>query len=99
MAEPTVTKVDLAGVEATHYEWPGVIRPDYETPRVQATKRLRAYLDELDEVREDLAELKDKPSYQVNNVSNVFSVLNLRQALDALDDFERALRRVVGRGR
>lgn len=94
--DPIVTKVDLAGVEATHYQFPGAIRPDYETPQVAATKRLRDDLALLPKLRVDLNELRDKPTYTVANTSNVLRVINVRDAIDALDAFERALARVVG---
>lgn len=95
--DPIVTKVDLAGVEATHYQWPDAIVPDYETPQVVATKRLRQFLSHIDCLRVDLNELRDKPTYTVTNTSNVLRVINVRDALDALDAFERKLARVVGR--
>lgn len=95
-SDPTVTKVDLAGVEATHYQFPGAIRPDYETAQVAATKRLRRFLAHIDCLRADLDELRDKPAYTVTNTANVLRVINVRDALDALDEFERKLVRVVG---
>lgn len=94
--DPIVTEVDLAGVKAVHYEWPDVVLPDYETPQVAATKRLRDDLALLPKLRVDLNELRDKPTYTVANTSNVLRVINVRDAIDALDEFERKLARVVG---
>lgn len=95
--DPIVTKVDLAGVEATHYEWPDIVRPDYETPQVAATKRLRQFLGYISCLRADLDELRTPPMHTVTTTSNVLRVINVRDALDALDAFERKLARVVGR--
>lgn len=95
--DPTVTKVDLAGVEATHLEWGDTVPPDYETLPMTATKQLRRLLAHIHNVRADLNELRDPPTYAVANVSNVLRIINVRDALDALDAFERALTRVVGR--
>lgn len=94
--DPIVTEVDLAGVEATHLEWPDIVIPDYETPPMTATKQLQRLLAHIHNVRADLNELRAPPMHTVTNTSNVLRIINVRDALDALDGFERALVRVVG---
>lgn len=95
--DPTVTTVDLAGVEATHLQWDDIVLPDYETLPMTATKQLQRLLAHIHNVRADLNELRERPTYTVVNTSNVLRIINVRDALDALDAFERALARVVGR--